>query len=357
MSPLRKPSVSTNIVQSIRKKLQERQHGLCAICRVNKGTLLDHDHKTLLIRGLLCVLCNAFVGRYENPKDSLFKKGAMDTVWSTVHLSTHELKARIAAYLSNPPARGLKTKYPFETKRRKVRTSINLSKESVKFAKDLELNISQIAEVALRGEGLKRKQASERNVRLAYATLFTAMKPLLVTYDPIVLVGLTRPDLEDAYESVTRDEILASGPEPAWYFLTKETLFENKHSGELDAPKDISLDNIQLCDLLPGNVIVENLITSIMKETKANMATIRELIIAQRIINTITNQLLGSGHEDLLYNEQRDVEAAMKNAKLGTCHDCRKKHVYVTPYGPRAELLCGSCKSKQLQVDSILRVP
>lgn len=43
-------------------RLFEAQEGKCAICRKppppGKVLQIDHDHRTLLIRGLLCVGCN-----------------------------------------------------------------------------------------------------------------------------------------------------------------------------------------------------------------------------------------------------------------------------------------------------------
>lgn len=42
------------------------QHGVCGICKqpppIGKNLAVDHCHKTNLIRGLLCHLCNSFLG-------------------------------------------------------------------------------------------------------------------------------------------------------------------------------------------------------------------------------------------------------------------------------------------------------
>jgi hypothetical protein len=248
----------------------------------------------MLVRGLLCVACNAFVGKYENPKDSMFKEGStsltMNDVWPVVHLSTRELKARIEAYLDNPPARLLMVKYqPDGKRRRKIRKSINLSKEAMKIVAELGLNISQVAEIAVHGAAFpKDKRASEVVVRSAYRKLFDAMQPSLELYNPQVLVGLTRPDLEDGDWDEKR---VAEGPEPLWYFLTKETLWKNENHEELDSAEGISLDAIEVADLLPADKIIEDLMRGIAKSSKSNEATVRELNMARRVIDAITQQL------------------------------------------------------------------
>jgi len=45
-------------------KLLDKQNGVCAICKVKKeGTLhIDHNHKTGVVRGLLCSNCNMDLG-------------------------------------------------------------------------------------------------------------------------------------------------------------------------------------------------------------------------------------------------------------------------------------------------------
>lgn len=40
----------------------EEQEGLCKICLGENPTDLDHNHKTLKIRGLLCRNCNTGIG-------------------------------------------------------------------------------------------------------------------------------------------------------------------------------------------------------------------------------------------------------------------------------------------------------
>lgn len=44
-----------------------RKDGLCPICEQNKATVIDHDHKTKKVRGLICQHCNTSLHVIENP--------------------------------------------------------------------------------------------------------------------------------------------------------------------------------------------------------------------------------------------------------------------------------------------------
>lgn len=68
------------ISQAEYEELLEEQEHSCAICKrhaseFTKNLSVDHDHKTLEIRGLLCHFCNSrFLGRHSNPE--LFRAAA-----------------------------------------------------------------------------------------------------------------------------------------------------------------------------------------------------------------------------------------------------------------------------------------
>lgn len=67
-------------------RILEHQGGVCYICgRPPKNVRLavDHDHKTGLIRGLLCWTCNSGLGKWKDDPDRLL---------------------RAASYLKQPPA-------------------------------------------------------------------------------------------------------------------------------------------------------------------------------------------------------------------------------------------------------------
>jgi arginine decarboxylase-like protein len=49
-----------------RKALAEKQKNSCAICKKIKRLVIDHDHKTDKIRGLLCNDCNLLLGHAKD---------------------------------------------------------------------------------------------------------------------------------------------------------------------------------------------------------------------------------------------------------------------------------------------------
>lgn len=55
-------------IKPLREKLLQEQKGCCALCQqpVIDDAVLDHDHKTGLIRGVLHRGCNAMLGKIEN---------------------------------------------------------------------------------------------------------------------------------------------------------------------------------------------------------------------------------------------------------------------------------------------------
>lgn len=75
------------LVVAAREKLMAAQEGKCAICSSDQLKLvIDHDHVSLEIRGLLCRPCNCAVGRFE----ANLEKNPQECV---------------VAYVQNPPAR------------------------------------------------------------------------------------------------------------------------------------------------------------------------------------------------------------------------------------------------------------
>lgn len=51
--------------------LFKKQNGLCAICNSKEKLVVDHDHKTGEVRGLLCNNCNIALGIMKDSPDIL----------------------------------------------------------------------------------------------------------------------------------------------------------------------------------------------------------------------------------------------------------------------------------------------
>src|SRR3990167_7285421 len=58
------------------EEMFDAQHGKCAICQelpLDSPLTIDHDHKTLQVRGLLCGLCNSMLGMAKDSPARLFR--------------------------------------------------------------------------------------------------------------------------------------------------------------------------------------------------------------------------------------------------------------------------------------------
>lgn len=49
-------------------EMAKKQKNKCLICNKKKKLAVDHDHETGVVRGLLCINCNAFLCKFENVK-------------------------------------------------------------------------------------------------------------------------------------------------------------------------------------------------------------------------------------------------------------------------------------------------
>lgn len=63
-----------NLTESEYNAMFLSQKGKCALCERFVGLIVDHDHKTGRVRGLLCKRCNTLLGMLENIGESAITK-------------------------------------------------------------------------------------------------------------------------------------------------------------------------------------------------------------------------------------------------------------------------------------------
>lgn len=72
--PSRATLASHRLTLEAYKRMYELQGGRCAICEVEKeplGLVIDHNHRTRKVRGLLCSSCNIGLGQFKDSPDIL----------------------------------------------------------------------------------------------------------------------------------------------------------------------------------------------------------------------------------------------------------------------------------------------
>lgn len=78
--PFGVPVGSYGLDEASYKALYEKQHGKCLICgrhfeevstNRTKTACVDHDHKTGVVRGLLCWNCNVAIGKLDDNPDTV----------------------------------------------------------------------------------------------------------------------------------------------------------------------------------------------------------------------------------------------------------------------------------------------
>ena len=57
------------------RAMETKQQGCCALCEREEFLVIDHNHETGKVRGLLCRACNLLVGVLEKFEDLLPKVG------------------------------------------------------------------------------------------------------------------------------------------------------------------------------------------------------------------------------------------------------------------------------------------
>ena len=65
IAPYRKTGVAYKKLRPEEKELLKQNCGACELCDKTEGLVIDHDHETGMVRGVLCGPCNLRIGWIE----------------------------------------------------------------------------------------------------------------------------------------------------------------------------------------------------------------------------------------------------------------------------------------------------
>ena len=162
----------------------------------------------------------------------------------------------------------------------KVKLTLSVDKQVVEAAKKLGLNLSDVTENILRGFSFRPRHSDKEELVEKYQNLFDAMKPLLREFGASVSVGK-----DVAYYMGAKGH---SEPFDVEIILLSNGRF---FIDELDhVVNDVSDLNIN--SLHRPKKILENLIVELSKGADRRKEKIREIEMARRIIEALSDSLI-----------------------------------------------------------------
>jgi hypothetical protein len=176
----------------------------------------------------------------------------------------------------------------------KEKLTLSVDKDVVEKAKKLDLNISELTELALRGFSFSARETNEDVLYESYQNLFSAMKPLLQRYDASVIIGLEefvdpKTGEPDFYEEIC---LLPNGN---FYAMSQEAHFTD-------------ITKISPHDFVDPMQILKNLLDALAKSREKRKETIRELEMAKRMVNAIETTLQsGKASKKAIQRKKRRV--------------------------------------------------
>ena len=158
----------------------------------------------------------------------------------------------------------------------KQKLTLSVNKEVVDRAKELGINISEITENVLRGFTFSPKDFSDEDFYEQYNSLFHTMLPLLKKYNFTI--------------QVARDDIFDEDGD----FVDSFDIYLETNGLLCVVDVDAYIKDIKALDVnqfLEPMEILSNFITSLSKSVEARRENLRELEMAKRIIEAISNTI------------------------------------------------------------------
>lgn len=100
--------LTNNDISTIRQKLYDEQNGICLLCfHKIKNPVLDHNHKTGVVRGCICSGCNRILGKIEN---NYKRYGMIDEQLKVISLRIYQYMNYTTEYLHPKTPKRIKDK-------------------------------------------------------------------------------------------------------------------------------------------------------------------------------------------------------------------------------------------------------
>jgi hypothetical protein len=160
---------------------------------------------------------------------------------------------------------------------KKAKLTLNVDEEVVKRAKDLNINISEVTEMALRGftTTKNKSEADAVDIRSAYDYLFRTMMPVMMRFDTTVEVGL-KSDPSSGQSST-----LYLPPDGKLYWW----------DDIIDEPFETTLDKVPLWVLHDPGKIVSDWLAKLKKAKEEAPERVRTIQLYSGIVDVMSKTL------------------------------------------------------------------
>ncbi|MDG7001958.1 MAG: type II toxin-antitoxin system CcdA family antitoxin [Nitrososphaerota archaeon] len=164
--------------------------------------------------------------------------------------------------------------------RNKVKLTLSVDKEVVEAAKKLGLNLSDVTENILRGFSFSPRRTNKGELLEKYRNLFDAMKPLLHEFGVSVPVGVD-------YAFYTNEKEHSEPFDFEIRLLSNGVLFIDEFNKTVSDVSDLNVNALH-----SPKMILKDLILELSKGAENRKEKIREIEMARRIIEALSNSLI-----------------------------------------------------------------
>ncbi len=178
-----------------------------------------------------------------------------------------------------------RTKYEYVSSvrmTRKTKLTLSVDEETVKKAKALGINISELTEEVLRAHTITPDEESRDAVVAKYRALFDQMLPLLKEYETSVQIA--RYPLRSTSGAWVDDEGVYLMSDGEFFFDVEEAAVE--------------FERLKSVSFLPPDKIIQNFIAALSRAKGERREKLEALEMARRLVEVIVQSQIGGEEED-----------------------------------------------------------